>query len=267
MTDRRLVVRPPAVAGSFYPSEPGRLRAAIDDARAHAVPAPRGVAFPEALIVPHAGYVYSGPIAASAYLRLAEGRDAIRRVVLLGPSHRVRLDGVGLSSADAWATPLGIVPVIRPPSLVRDLPWVRVADQAHAPEHSLEVQLPFLQTVLDDFELVPLVVGRATADEVAAVITALWTERDTVVIVSTDLSHYHRYADALRLDRHTAAAIAAREGNAIADHDACGARPLRGLLQVAIDRELTVEMIDLRNSGDTAGDRERVVGYGAFALT
>jgi AmmeMemoRadiSam system protein B len=265
MSDR-FAVRPPAVAGSFYPSEAGRLRAAIADALAQAVPPPPAGGGPEALIVPHAGYIYSGPIAASAYLRLAAGGETIRRVVLLGPSHRIRLRGVGLSSADAWATPFGVVPIVDAPTALRDLPWVTVADDAHAPEHSLEVQLPFLQTVLPDFELMPLIVGWATPDEVAAAIAAVWTERDTVVIVSTDLSHYHRYADAVRLDRRTAAAIATRQVNAIADHDACGAYPLRGLLQVATDRDLNVETIDVRNSGDTAGDRERVVGYGAFAL-
>lgn len=260
------LVRSPAVAGAFYPAEPVALRATLDDAFAGAVqPAPDAVV-PRAIVVPHAGFIYSGPIAASAYLRISPARDTIRRVVLLGPSHRVPLRGVALSSVDAWATPLGLVPLADVRGALRDIPCARVDDHAHAPEHSLEVQLPFLQTVLDEFELVPLVVGDATVDEVASVLDVLWDDAHTLVIVSTDLSHYQRYGDAVRLDAATAAAIAARRPADIDDYDACGARPLRGLLAAATQRDLTVETIDLRNSGDTAGDRDRVVGYGAFAV-
>ena len=267
MTPHRLLVRPPAVAGSFYPAEPDRLRGALDGAIAGAVPRPPQAPAPAALVVPHAGYVYSGPVAASAYLRAEPVRHTVRRVVLLGPSHRVPLRSLAVTSADAWASPLGLVPIdgVARESL-RDLPWVTVDDRAHAPEHSLEVQLPFLQTIFDEFVLVPLVVGAATDDEVAAVIDVLWTDPDTLVVVSTDLSHYFRYSDAVRLDERTAQAIIDRRFADIDDHDACGARPLRGLLQVAVQRDLAVERLDVRNSGDTAGDRERVVGYGAFAL-
>ena len=187
--------------------------------------------------------------------------------MLLGPSHRVPLRGLAVTSADAWASPLGLVPIDGPAcESLQDLPWVTVDDRPHVPEHSLEVQLPFLQTVFDEFVLVPVVVGAATDHEVAAVIDALWTGPDTIVVVSTDLSHYYRYSDAVRLDERTAQAIIDRRFTDIDDHDACGARPLRGLLQVAAHRNLAVELLDLRNSGDTAGDRERVVGYGAFAL-
>jgi AmmeMemoRadiSam system protein B len=267
VTPHRLLVRPPAVAGSFYPAEPNELRVALDTAIAGAVPRPPQATAPGALVVPHAGYVYSGSVAASAYLRAGPVRRTVRRVVLLGPSHRVPLRGLAMTSADAWASPLGLVPIDgRGRESLRDLPWVTVNDRAHAPEHSLEVQLPFLQTVFDDFVLVPLVVGAATNDEVAAVIDPLWTGPDTIVVVSTDLSHYHRYCDAVRLDERTARAIVDRRFADIDDHDACGARPLRGLLQVAFQRDLAVEMLDVRNSGETAGDRERVVGYGAFAV-
>jgi AmmeMemoRadiSam system protein B len=259
--------RPPAVAGLFYPDAPDELRSLLrssfDDAVTPAASSPA----PVALVVPHAGLVYSGPIAASAYLRLAAVRDSVRRVVLLGPSHRVPLRGLGLSSATEWMTPLGSVTIDhRDDALLLDMPFVAVHDQAHAPEHSLEVQLPFLQTVLDDFELLPIIVGAADARQVAAVIDATWSAPDTVVVVSTDLSHYHRYADAVQLDARTAAAIVARRDDDIADLDACGARPLRGLLRSAVDRGLGVEQLDLRNSGDTSGDHSRVVGYGAFAL-
>ena len=260
-------VRPPAVAGLFYPADPDELRALLRSCFADAIAPPPSAPTPSALVVPHAGLVYSGPIAASAYLRLAAERATVRRVVLLGPSHRVPLRGIGLTGATEWRTPLGPVPIDhRDDAALLALPFVSVTDDAHAPEHSLEVQLPFLQVVLDEFELLPMIVGSAGPDEVAAAIDAVWASPDTAVIVSTDLSHYHRYADAVQLDARTAAAIVARRGSDIADLDACGARPLRGLLRAAVARDLGVEQLDLRNSGDTAGDRDRVVGYGAFAL-
>lgn len=260
-------VRPPAVAGMFYPDDPVRLRALLRSCFADAVAPAASAERPRALVVPHAGLVYSGPVAASAYLRLGAARDAIRRVVLLGPSHRVPLRGIGLTSATEWRTPLGPVPIDhRHDDRLLVHPFVTTHDEAHAPEHSLEVQLPFLQAVLDEFELLPLIVGGADVDEVAAAIEAVQAGDDTVVVVSTDLSHYHRHADAQRLDARTAAAIVARRDGDIADLDACGARPLRGLLRTAVAHDLEVEQLDLRNSGDTAGDRSRVVGYGAFAL-
>lgn len=260
-------VRPPAVAGMFYPDDPVRLRALLRSCFADAVTPAASAEPPRALVVPHAGLVYSGPVAASAYLRLGAARDAIRRVVLLGPSHRVPLRGVGLTSATEWRTPLGSVPIDhRHDDRLLAHAFVTTHDEAHAPEHSLEVQLPFLQAVLDEFELLPLIVGDADVDEVAALIEAVQAGDDTVVVVSTDLSHYHRYADAQRLDARTAAAIVGRRDGKIADLDACGARPLRGLLRTAVLHDLEVEQLDLRNSGDTSGDHSRVVGYGAFAL-
>lgn len=259
-------VRPPAVAGMFYPAEPDRLRDLVRACFADAVvPTPSAPA-PAALVVPHAGLVYSGPVAASAYLRLAAARDGVRRVVLIGPSHRVPLRGIGLSSAAEWRSPLGTVTIDHgDDDALLALPFVTVHDEAHAPEHSLEVQLPFLQSVLDEPVLLPMLVGGADAHEVAAAIDLVWTP-DTMLVVSTDLSHYHAYAEAVRLDSRTAAAIVARRDVDVADADACGARPLRGLLRSATTRGLDVEQLDLRNSGDTAGDRDRVVGYGAFAL-
>lgn len=267
MTGEPLTVRPPAVAGTFYPSDPADVRRSLGDAFADAVARPVDVPIPEAIIVPHAGYAYSGAIAASAYGRIVPARTSIHRVVLLGPSHRVAVRGLAVPSVDAFETPLGLVPIDDAArSLVLEYPEVHIDDRAHALEHGLEVQLPFLQSVLDDFTLLPLSVGDATTDEVATVLDACWGGRETLVVISTDLSHYHRYDDAVRLDARTAAAIVAGRSDAVSDVDACGARPLRGLLQCAVDRGLTVDQLDLRNSGDTAGDRHRVVGYGAFAV-
>ena len=260
-------VRPAAVAGAFYPARPDALRRAIADAFDDAKAPSPGAPPPKALVVPHAGYIYSGAVAASAYLRVAPARGTIRRVVLLGPNHRVPLAGMALSSADAFATPLGLVQVdddARTRALA--LPSVSIDDTAHALEHSLEVQLPFLQTVLGDVSVLPVVVGQCVTADVVALLDELWGGPDTVVVVSTDLSHYHRYAEAVALDRRTIAEVAALHAEGVGDLDACGAYPLRGLLAAARARHLPAEVLDVRNSGDTAGDRERVVGYGAVAV-
>ncbi len=265
--DVPLRVRPAAVAGTFYPGSPDTVRAAIRRAFADAVTPAENAVVPKALVVPHAGYVYSGAIAASAYARVIPARSTIRRVVLLGPSHRAYVRGLAVPGVDAFLTPLGAVPIdTSGRDLALELPGVHVDDRAHADEHSLEVQLPFLQSVLDDFTLLPFSVGDATPDEVANVLEACWGGPETLVVISTDLSHYHRYDDATRLDARTAAAIVACRPGAVDDHDACGAYPLRGLLQIVAEHGYSVEQLDLRNSGDTAGDRHRVVGYGAFAV-
>ena len=263
-----LSVRPAAVAGMFYPGTPALLGAAVRAYLAEArPPAETAAALPKAVIVPHAGYVYSGPVAAPAYRRIAAGRGTIRRVVLLGPVHRVPIRGLALPSAKAFATPLGTVSVDREAvELALEIAHVSVDDAAHALEHSLEVQLPFLQTVLDDFRIVPFAVGDASAAEVAAVIERLWGGPETLIVVSSDLSHYHPYAAARQIDRGTAAAILALDCSL--DHEqACGATPINGLALCARRLDLEPELIDLRNSGDTAGDKSRVVGYAAFAFT
>lgn len=260
--------RPPAMAGAFYPAEPAALRAALRRSFAGAVEEPAVAAAPKALVVPHAGYVYSGPVAASAYQRLAPVGHRISRVVLLGPSHRVAFRGMALSTADDFVTPFGPVPVDRAAvESCAGRPGVVVSDAAHAHEHSLEVHLPFLQSVLTSFQLVPVVVGDASAEEVAGLLEHLWGGPETLVVVSTDLSHYLPYDEAVRVDSRTAAAIVACRPDEVGDHDACGCRPLRGLLRIADRLHLDVEEIDRRNSGDTAGPRDQVVGYGAFALT
>jgi AmmeMemoRadiSam system protein B len=262
-----LNTRPAAVAGTFYPADASALRGAVDRLLAEAGPAPREAAAFKALIVPHAGYVYSGPIAAAAYARVAAAAAGIRRVVLLGPAHRVPFRGLALPGVDEFATPLGRVAVdAAGAAAARRLPQVADNVLAHAAEHSLEVQLPFLQRVLGDFGLVPLVVGGATGESVAAVLDLLWGGPETLIVVSSDLSHFHPYREAQALDRSTANTIL--ELAPRLDHEeACGATPVNGLLLAARRRGLVPELLDLRNSGDTAGDRRQVVGYAAFGFT
>lgn len=260
-------VRPAAVAGMFYPGVPATLgahvRAYVGDAAARL---PQQAPQPKAVIVPHAGYVYSGAVAASAYARVAAGRGTIRRVVLFGPTHRVPIRGLALPSTRAFATPLGNVDVDRDAvTTALALPSVIESDDAHAFEHSLEVQLPFLQTVLDEFKVVPFAVGDATARQVADVIELLWGGPETLIVVSSDLSHYHRYAEARAIDQATADAVLALAPTL--DHEqACGATPINGLLLSARNHRMRPELLDLRNSGDTAGDKSRVVGYASFAF-
>jgi AmmeMemoRadiSam system protein B len=222
---------------------------------------------PRALIAPHAGYIYSGPVAATAYGQLSAQRNTTRRVLLLGPSHRVPFAGLALSSAERYATPVGDVAIDT--GACRELlhlPMVGVLDEAHAQEHSLEVHLPFLLTILDDFQLIPVVVGDASPHDVAPIIESFWDRDDTLIVVSSDLSHFLDYETANRVDRETTRAIEGYAQN-IRPEQACGCRAINGLMKVAEDHALNVTTLDLRNSGDTAGDHARVVGYGAYALT
>jgi AmmeMemoRadiSam system protein B len=268
-------IRRPAVAGrypqaAFYPDDPGELRDLVDGllARARAsarAEAPAGEPRPKGLIAPHAGYQYSGPVAASAYARLSP--EGTRRVLLLGPAHRVPVRALAAPTSTAFATPLGLVPLDRSclAALAR-LPQVERSDPAHAFEHSLEVQLPFLQRVLGDFLLVPLVVGDAEPEQVDEVIEALWDGAETLVVVSSDLSHYHDFATARRMDAETTRAIEALEPGALDYESACGRVPVQGLLLAARRHALRARAVDVRNSGETAGPQDRVVGYGAYVL-
>jgi len=258
-------IREPAVAGLFYPTDPAQLRAAIrgylDDARGHAP------SVPVALIAPHAGYVYSGPIAGSAYASLAALRGQLDRVVLLGPAHRVLLQSLAIPSVDALRTPLGLVRVdtAAREQLAR-LPFVTIDDLPHRREHALEVQLPFVQEVLGDVPVLPIVVGHVHPHDVARALEAIWDER-TLVIVSSDLSHYLPRRIAERTDAETRDAIEALAPERFEENSACGRLPIAGLLEIAKKRGLEVTTLDLRTSGDTAGTGDEVVGYGAFALT
>lgn len=259
-------LRPAAVAGMFYPAAPRELAWEVDNMLGHSAGGGLAPGFPKALIVPHAGYVYSGGVAAEAYDRLRPARGIVRRVVLLGPCHRVPVRGLALPDATAFDTPLGRVAIDRESiAALAGLPQVVVSSAVHAEEHALEVQLPFLQRVLGEFSLVPLAVGAATPIEVAEVIEKLWGGEETLIVVSSDLSHYHAYDEACAIDRGTARAIL--DFSTDIDHEqACGATPVAGLLLAARRHGLNAEMLALRNSGDTAGGRGRVVGYGAFAF-
>ncbi|MES0370702.1 MAG: AmmeMemoRadiSam system protein B [Mariprofundaceae bacterium] len=256
-------VRQPAVAGSFYPDDPDALIHNID-AMLFEVDESVHRKSPKALIAPHAGYIYSGPTAASAYSLLEP--EKVERVVLLGPTHRVLLSGLALPDVDAFETPLGKIPLDQ--NAIRDirgLSQVHINNDSHALEHSLEVQLPFLQRRLNQFSLVPLAVGEATPEMVAEVINALWGGEETVIIISSDLSHFHPYKTAQRIDQNTVENILNMEPS-IGHEQACGATPINGLLACLNSHPLTPELIDFRNSGDTAGPRDRVVGYTAIAF-
>lgn len=261
------VVRLPAVAGSFYPADPGQLTATVDALLAD-VPSPADERRPIALIAPHAGYVYSGPVAATAYARLRPWRDAIGRVVIVGPAHRVPVRGLALSSVDAFATPLGPVPVDHAGcAAILAKPGTAIHDDAHAPEHSVEVQLPFLQRVLGDgWSLVPVVAGFASAAMVAEALSDVWAAPGTLVVISTDLSHYHDQETATRLDRATAASIVAAAWERLDGARACGAAALSGALDLVRRRHERVELLHLATSADTIGPPDRVVGYGSFVV-
>jgi len=262
-------LRHPNVAGLFYPADPRTLRADVSAYLKSAIssPGPAHATHPKALVAPHAGYIYSGPVAGTAYAQLQEDAASIHRVVLLGPSHLLPFFGLAYSRAEAFVTPLGQVAVdLDAYDLVADLPQARHYETPFQGEHCLEVQLPFLQLVLDDFRLVPFLVGQASAAQVAEVLERLWGGDETLIVVSSDLSHYLDYARAQRIDQATSQAIANLDPEAISDDQACGRNPLKGLLKVARRHGLRVQVLDLRNSGDTAGPRDRVVGYGAFAF-
>lgn len=265
LRSRTKEIRLPAAAGRFYPRDAKELRKAVTDLLNVAINDP--AATPKALIVPHAGYPYSGPIAATAYTRLRRSSGSIKRIVLIGPSHFVELRGLATSSAEAFETPLGLVPLDREGvARAAALPQVQILDEAHLQEHSLEVQLPFLQVLLGEFTLVPLVAGETTQDEVAGVIQALWGGPETCVIISSDLSHYLDPKSAQRLDSATAEAIERLDPMGIGEDQACGRVPILGLLHAAAAQHLHAHTVDLRNSGDTGGPRSQVVGYGAFVF-
>jgi len=258
-------IRQPAVAGLFYPADSRALRAQIEGFLRSAKPAPGPP--PKALVSPHAGYAYSGPVAASAYRALESVADRIRRVVMAGPSHRVGFRGIAYGEAERLHTPLGAVEVEHGAyAALADLPQVRRYEAPFEGEHCLEVQLPFLQMVLGRFSVVPLLVGEATSEEVAEVLERLWGGEETLILISSDLSHYLDYRSARERDAKTTRAIEGLLPEAISYDDACGRVPLAGLLRQARRHGLHAHTLDLRNSGDTAGPHHQVVGYGAYAF-
>jgi hypothetical protein len=264
------VIRPPAVAGTFYPAAQDALERQLAQFMSEAdngPPTGDALAIPKAIIAPHAGYVYSGPVAARAYARLAPARGRITRVVLIGPSHHLAFRGLAVDMSQAWQIPGGTVALDHDAiTRIRALPMVGQLDAAHEREHALEVHVPFLRHVLGDILLVPIVAGDAPPDAVAALFDAIWGGPETLIVVSTDLSHYLDYAACQALDARTAEAIERFDEDAIGSREACGQVPTRGLLRTARRRGMAIERLDLRNSGDTAGPRDRVVGYGAWAL-
>lgn len=256
-------IRQPCVAGYFYPSEQKTLanlvQNLLDNAKSLEIPVPK------AIIAPHAGYIYSGPIAATIYKTLLPHKDTIKRVVLLGPAHRVGFNGIATTQVSDFATPLGLIPVdLASISNITNLPGVKILEQAYEMEHSLEVQLPFLQSVLNSFSLVPCVVGNANPEDVANLLEHLWGGPETLIVISSDLSHYFDYATAHKLDEATSRAIVNLAPDQISDEQACGRLPVKGLLLAAAKLKLHAQVLDLRNSGDTAGDKSSVVGYGAY---
>jgi MEMO1 family protein len=267
----QLRIRPPAVAGFFYPDEPTALRGSVRTYLAEAdskIP-PRGAKVPKAIIAPHAGYVYSGLTAAAAYRTLTPAKGTISRVVMMGPCHRVAVRGIALSSADAFRTPLGDVAVDKEAvAAIRSLPGVETSDATHKDDHALEVHLPFLQEILGtSFTIVPMIVGGARQEDVARVLETLWGGPETLILISSDLSHYMPYDAARSVDDAARQAIERLDPAALSDEQACGRHSIKGLLQVARAKGLNVATADVRNSGDTAGDRARVVGYGSWLFT
>ena len=257
-------LRPAAVAGMFYPALESELQDMLDKLLKNAA---QKSPVPKAIIVPHAGYIYSGQTAADVYARLNAGKQTITRVVLLGPAHRVGFYGIAAPTSDYFSTPLGDIPLDQELlTKALSIEGVMELDEAHAQEHSLEVHLPFLQTVLDDFTLAPFVVGDAPAELPAQLLETLWGGDETLIVISSDLSHFLDYSSACEKDATTAAHIESYQGEKIGPHDACGYGPIRGLLKVAKQKNLEIERVSQCNSGDTAGDKSRVVGYVSYAL-
>ncbi len=259
-------IRQTAVAGTFYPADKADLKIMLNR---YLNDAPKAEKVPKAIIVPHAGYIYSGSIAAAAYVRLTSNTQRFSKVLLIGPSHRVAFHGLALTTADQFITPLGQIAIDTVAvEEINKLDFVDYLDQAHALEHSLEVQLPFLQTVLQDFSLIPVVAGDATADQVCQLIEMFWEQDDVLVVISSDLSHFHDYQTAQVLDQKTSEIIEQLQYEKLDSYSACGKVPVSGLMKLAEKNKLQIKTIDLRNSGDTAGsaDMNRVVGYGAYVI-
>ncbi|GBE09103.1 MAG TPA: AmmeMemoRadiSam system protein B [Gammaproteobacteria bacterium] len=261
-----MLTREPAVAGTFYPADPDVLRQTVCELLEKAGSKDRPSASIKAMIVPHAGYIYSGELAAQAYASLSMVSEKIKTVVLLGPAHKVYFRGIATPAADEFKTPLGTIPIDQNAveGVLGKFPFVQRLPQSHRDEHSLEVQLPFLQEVLEDFYLIPLLVGDSRPDQVDKVIDYLWGDNSTLIVISSDLSHFHDYATARSMDSQTANAIETLQPQVLSGEFACGFLPVSGMLLTARRRQMWPERVGLCNSGDTSGDKSRVVGYGAW---
>lgn len=265
-----MVVRIPAVAGQFYPLNPRELEATVRNyvtATPYSLDVPPRSVLPKALIVPHAGYMYSGSVAGHVYSLLQPVRKSVHRVILVGPSHYVHFEGIGITSADAFETPLGDIPIDRETnSKLLELPFVVSQDEAHGPEHSLEVQLPFLRQCLDNFELVPLVFGRIEPAHIADALRLVWGGAETLIVISSDLSHFLDDESCRRIDTETAQIIESLDTERLTSERACGAKGIQGLMILAREKGLHIRTLELKNSSDASGDRRRVVGYGGFYI-
>lgn len=264
-------IRKPAVAGTFYPASPDELRNMVREMLAKSQSTTMATINPRAIIVPHAGYIYSGIVAAHAYGCIREFAGRITQVAILGPAHRVALRGMALSPAEFFQTPLGNIPVDQEAcAKLASYPQVTMDEEAHEYEHSLEVQLPFLQELLGDFKLVPIVVGETSPEDVYTVLSYFSNnisgDKNTLIVISTDLSHFESYEMASSHDRKTSQAIEELKYENINSGDACGRNPLNGLLYFAREKNLHMQKLALQNSGDSTGDHDRVVGYGAYVL-
>lgn len=256
-------VRKPNVAGQFYPEKANTLKEMI-----HSFLIDTHVQVeeqPKAIIAPHAGYLYSGPIAATIYAVLSKYKDTVKKVILIGPSHRIYFKGIAATMVDYFETPLGSVPVANERDFLSS-PVIHINEAAFGMEHSLEVQLPFLQIVLNHFELTPLIVGDVEFSKVADVMASLWGGKETLIIVSSDLSHYKDYQAAQKLDACTSRAILNLAPQELHFEQACGLIPIQGLLHVAKQNNMQARALDVRNSGDIVGSKDRVVGYGAYCF-
>lgn len=255
----------PNVAGKFYPNNPDILRQTVSEMLNDAIHKGKDkLAIPKAIIAPHAGYIYSGPVAASAYACLINAKKKINKVVVLALSHQYPVNGIVTTNASSYLTSLGSVPIDQETTATLSFPYVSVSNETFNFEHSLEVQLPFLQSTLDKFSLVPLLTGHVDPRQVEQVLEKLWDGPETLIIISSDLCHYLPYRSAQNQDKKTAAAILALDAEGFTAEDACGSIGIKGLLRVAANKKMQVSQIDLRNSGDTAGPKDSVVGYGAF---
>ncbi|MBT3345210.1 MAG: AmmeMemoRadiSam system protein B [Gemmatimonadetes bacterium] len=268
------VIRPAAVAGRFYAENRQQLSSAVtsylSDGAAGTRTGLQGQPLPvgrvKALICPHAGYIFSGPVAGSAYAALGADATAIRRVVVIGPAHRVEVRGLVAASAGVFATPLGGVRVDPVVGALCTEGLIHIDDAAHREEHALEVQLPFLQSILEDFTIVPLLFGQCEPSEIAGLMERLWGGEETLFVISSDLTHFHPHSVATQLDHLTSTAIESLDADGIDEGAACGRLAVQGLLQVAARRGLVATAIDVRTSAETAGDPDRVVGYGAYVF-